>query len=221
LAAGVAHELNEPLGNVLGFAQLAKKCPGLPDAARHDLEKIEAAALHAREIIKKLLMFARQKPPEKTLVNVNQVVQEALALLSARCATTGVEIVECVLDPTLPHIPADPAQINQVLVNLLVNALQAMPAGGTLRLQTETDGVHVRLWVEDSGTGMTPEVLQQVFVPFFTTKDVGQGTGLGLPVVHGIVTAHEGNIEIQSEVGVGTRVEVRLPVTPARAIEED
>ncbi|HEX71915.1 MAG TPA: PAS domain-containing sensor histidine kinase, partial [Candidatus Hydrogenedentes bacterium] len=200
LAAGVAHELNEPLGNVLGFAQLARKCPGLPEAADRDLGKIEAAALRAREIIKKLLMFARQMPPAKTLVNINEVVEEALSLLEARCATTGVE-VERDLDPGLPRIPADPAQINQVIVNLVVNALQAMPDGGALRVRTCADEAHVLLCVEDSGTGMQPEVLQQVFVPFFTTKDIGQGTGLGLPVVHGIVTAHEGSIQVHSEVG--------------------
>jgi signal transduction histidine kinase len=175
--------------------------------------------LYAREIIKKLLMFARQMPPEKTLVNVNQVVQEALSLLDARCATAGVE-VECALDPKLPLIPADPAQINQVIVNLVVNALQAMPGGGTLRLWTEAAGDSVGLYVEDSGTGMSPDVLQKVFVPFFTTKDVGQGTGLGLPVVHGIVTSHEGTIQVHSEVGIGTRFEIRLPVAPAGEVEE-
>jgi signal transduction histidine kinase len=214
LAAGVAHELNEPLGNVLGFAQLAKKCPGLPNPVKHDLERIEGASLHAREIIKKLLMFARQMPPEKALVNINRVVEEGLFFFEARCAKAGIE-VEYALDPSLPLVPADPAQVNQVVVNLVVNALQAMPEGGTLRVQTVNEKDHVCLSVEDSGAGMSPDVLQQVFVPFFTTKDVGQGTGLGLPVVHGIVTSHGGTIHVQSEAGRGTRVEIRLPVPPA------
>jgi len=211
LAAGIAHELNEPLGNVLGFAQLARKCPGLPEAADRDLIKIEHASLHAREVIRKLLVFGRQLPPEKTLLDLSQVVQEALSLLGARCAGGVVDVV-CMLDPMLPQIPADPAQITQVVVNLVVNALQAMPDGGTLRLKTEAAADAVVLHVEDSGPGMSPEVLQQVFVPFFTTKDIGEGTGLGLPVVHGIVTAHEGTIHVHSEVGVGTRFEVRLPL---------
>ena len=214
LAAGVAHELNEPLGNILGFAQLARKCPGLPESANRDLEKIETASLHAREIIKKLLVFARQMPPEKTLVDINQVVHEGLFFLEARCAKSGIE-VEYALDASLPLVPADPAQVNQVVVNLVVNALQAMPEGGRLRVQTVNGKDHVCLSVEDSGAGMSPNVLQQVFVPFFTTKDVGQGTGLGLPVVHGIVTSHEGTIYVQSEVGRGTRVEIRLPVPSA------
>ncbi|HOZ45508.1 MAG TPA: ATP-binding protein [Candidatus Hydrogenedentes bacterium] len=211
LAAGVAHELNEPLGNVLGFAQLAQKCPGLPDAAHRDLTKIETASLHAREIIRKLLMFARQMPPEKTMVDINRIVREALSLTEARCAAIGVD-TECVLDSSLPRIPADPAQINQVIVNLVVNALQAMPNGGALRVGTEAGEGCVVLHIEDSGTGMSPEVLRQVFVPFFTTKEVGQGTGLGLPVVHGIVTSHEATIQVESEEGVGTRVEIRLPM---------
>ena len=220
LAAGVAHELNEPLGNVLGFAQLAKKCPGLPEGAQRDLTKIETASLYAREIIKKLLVFARQMPPEKRLVQVNQVAQEALSLLEARCVATGVE-VECAFDPKLPPIPADPTQINQVIVNLVVNALQAMPDGGRLRVWTGSDSGDVYLHVEDSGTGMRPDVLAQALVPFFTTKDIGQGTGLGLPVVHGIVTSHEGSIGVHSQEGAGTRVEIRLPVAAVGEKEGD
>lgn len=220
LAAGVAHELNEPLGNILGFAQLARKCPGLPESANRDLKKIESASLHAREVIKKLLMFARQMPPEKTLADVNQVVHEGLYFIESRCAKAGIE-VEYALDPALPLVSADASQINQVLVNLVVNALQAMPEGGKLLIQTESSTDYICLSVEDTGPGMTPEVLQQVFVPFFTTKDVGQGTGLGLPVVHGIVTSHGGNIVIRSQVGKGTRFEIRLPLTPATDTTEE
>lgn len=210
LGAGVAHELNEPLGNILGFAQLAKKCDGLPESALRDLSKIEAASLHAREVIKKLLVFARQVPSEQRLTDVNQVVRDSLYFFEARCAKTGVA-VDYELDPQLPAVNADPAQIDQVLVNLVVNSLQAMPDGGTLRVKTVGGPDFITLSVEDSGIGMTPEVLEQVFVPFFTTKDVGQGTGLGLPVVHGIVTSHAGAIAIDSESGRGTRVDVRLP----------
>ena len=213
LGAGVAHELNEPLGNILGFAQLAKKCPNLPESAHRDIEKIEAASLHAREVIKKLLTFARQVPSEQRTTDVNQVVRDSLYFFEARCAKTGIA-VEYELDPGLPAICADPAQINQVLVNLVVNALQAMPDGGVLRVKTAGCDGCICLSVEDSGIGMTPDVLEQVFVPFFTTKDVGQGTGLGLPVVHGIVTSHAGAISIHSEPGRGTRVDVRLPTLP-------
>jgi len=215
LAAGVAHELNEPLANILGFAQLARKHDGVPLPVAGDLGKIEAASLHAREVIKKLLTFARQIPAQKMCVDLNEVVREGLFFFESRCAKMGIE-VRCDLEAALPAVLADPAQLNQVLVNLVVNALQAMPDGGALSICTRAGSGCVYLAVEDSGTGMPPEVLEKVFVPFFTTKDVGQGTGLGLPVVHGIVTSHQGEIHVQSEVGRGTRVEVQLPaVAPA------
>jgi len=220
LAAGVAHELNEPLGNILGFAQLAKKCRGLPDSAKQDIGKIESASLHAREVIKKLLVFARQMPPEKTQVNLDEVVEETLDFFESRCAEIGIE-VECLLSRDLPEITADPAQLNQVLVNLVVNALQAMPEGGKLTVRTRACDRDVSLIVEDTGAGMSEEVLEQIFVPFFTTKDVGEGTGLGLPVAHGIVTSHGGSIRVESKVGRGTRFEIRLPVEGQRGAEEN
>jgi len=211
LAAGVAHELNEPLGNILGFAQLAKKCPGLPDSAEHDIGKIEAASLHAREIIQKLLVFARQAPPQKTHVNLNQVVEDGLYFFEARCAKEGIELVRK-LSADIPEITADPGQLNQLLVNLVVNALQSMPGAGKITVQTRFCDHNVCLCVEDTGTGMSKEVLDKIFVPFFTTKDVGHGTGLGLPVVYGIVTAHGGSIKVDSKPGCGARFEIQLPV---------
>lgn len=212
LAAGVAHELNEPLGNILAFAQLAEKHPELPSQVGADLEKIVMASLHAREIIKKLMLFARQMPPQKTLVDLNAVIHEGLFFLESRCAKHGIAIKRC-LSRGLPRITADPSQLNQVLVNLLVNAIQAMPQGGTLKIATRTRNGHVALIIEDDGMGMTCDVLEKIFLPFFTTKDVHEGTGLGLPVVHGIVTAHGGAITVRSEPGQGTRFEIRLPVT--------
>ncbi len=219
LAAGVAHELNEPLGNILGFAQLAKKCPGVPASAEQDIGKIEAASLHAREIIQKLLVFARQAPPEKTQVNLNQVVEDGLYFFEARCAKKGIELVR-LLSPDLPEITADPAQLNQLLVNLVVNALQSMPGAGKITVQTRFCDHNVYLIVEDMGTGMSKEVLDKIFIPFFTTKDVGHGTGLGLPVVYGIVTAHGGSINVKSEPGCGTRFEIQLPVAEPQDTEE-
>lgn len=220
LVAGVAHELNEPLGNILGFAQLAKKCSGVPASAKQDIGKIEAASLHAREIIQKLLVFARQTPPKKTQVNLNQVVEDGLYFFEARCVKEGVEFVRK-LSSDLPEITADPAQLNQLLVNLVINALQAIQGQGKITVQTQSSDRQVRLIVEDTGTGMTDEVLEQIFIPFFTTKDVGQGTGLGLPVVHGIVTAHNGSINVESKVGRGTRFEIRLPIEEPQNMEEN
>ncbi|HPD47148.1 MAG TPA: ATP-binding protein [Anaerohalosphaeraceae bacterium] len=211
LAAGIAHELNEPLANILGFAQLAKKCPGVPAAAINDIEQIEAASLHAREIIRKLLVFARQRAPQKTMVNLNTVVNDSLYLLEARCVKEGITLTRQ-LAPDLPEITADAAQLSQVVVNLVVNALQSMCGEGNITVQTYARDGWVRLIVKDTGIGMSKDVIEKLFVPFFTTKDVGQGTGLGLPVVHGIVTAHNGSIEVKSKPGAGSCFEIRLPI---------
>jgi len=220
LAAGVAHELNEPLGNILGFAQLARKSPGLPEQASKDVEKIVNSCLHARQVIQKLMMFARQTPPKKTMVNLNQIVQEGLYFLEARCTRQGIEVVR-LLDPDLPEITADAGQLHQVLVNLTVNAIQAMPNGGKLFLKTTRLGDYISLVVEDTGMGMSEEVARRIFIPFFTTKDVGQGIGLGLSVVHGIVTGHRGSIQVHSKVGEGSRFEVLLPVAGPEDEEGD
>jgi signal transduction histidine kinase len=211
LAAGVAHELNEPLGGILGFAQLARKSPNLPAQADADLEKIVNASLHAREIVRKLLIFARQMPAAKTKVDLNRVVTEGLYLVEARCATEGI-LLERHLEPALAGIVADPGQLQQVLMNLVVNGIQAMPGGGRLTIRTRNRPGGVVLSVEDAGAGMDEETLREIFNPFFTMKEVGQGTGLGLSVVHGIVTSHGGTIRVESEPGRGSRFDVDFPL---------
>ena len=219
LAAGVAHELNEPLGGILGFAQLAAKCPGVPEDAFRDLKKIEAASLHAREVIKKLLVFSRQVPAEVASLSLNELVAEALYFLEARCRKSGIVLV-CDLDDSIPEIQGDPAQLRQVLVNLAVNSIQAMSDGGTLTIRTADGKDDVILSVRDDGHGMSPDVLEKIFLPFFTTKDINEGTGLGLAVVHGIVTAHNGTIAVKSEPGAGATFVVRLPVRSTAEEEE-
>jgi signal transduction histidine kinase len=211
LAAGVAHELNEPLGSILGFAQLIQKDPHLPAGSAKDVARIVKASLHAREVIHKLLVFSRQKAPVKAPVNLNRIVQDGLDFLESRCAKAGIALVSR-LAPNLPAIEADPSQMHQVLVNLVVNGIQAMPDGGTLTIVTGAGRDTVRVTVEDSGIGMTEEVQQRIYTPFFTTKDPDQGTGLGLAVVHGIVTSHGGSIRLASAPGKGARFEVSLPV---------
>ena len=211
LSAGVAHELNEPIGSILGFAQLIQKHPGLPEQVGQDSEKIMKASLHAREVIKKLMLFARQMPPQKTRVNLNRIVDEGLYFLESRCAKEGIK-VERALCANLPEIHADSAQMTQVLVNVVVNAIQAMPDGGEMTILTTASKRSVSLIVKDSGLGMDEKIRTQAFLPFFTTKDVGEGTGLGLAVVHGIVSSHGGTIKIESEIGQGTTFEVKLPV---------
>ena len=217
LAAGVAHELNEPLGAILGFAQLANKTPRLPRQVSQDIDRIVKAALYARDVVKKLMVFGRQTPPQKSLVDLNRLVREGLDFVRPRCQSEGIEL-QFKLADDLPQITADPNQLHQVLVNLVVNAVQATGSGGTVVISTRTSPGAVHLVVEDNGQGMTEEVLKHVFLPFFTTKEVGQGTGLGLAVVHGIITAHGGTIHVDSTPGRGTRFDVRLPATAQEPI---
>ncbi len=211
LAAGVAHEFNEPLGNILGLAELAGKHKGVPAGAKQDMEDIVAAAMHAREGVRKLMWFARELPAAKGRVNLNEVVKQGLYLLKARCAKAGIEVVRAVARD-LPDIIADAAQLQQVLVNVVVNAIQAMPRGGTITIITKASEHQVSIIVEDTGIGMSAEVKEQIFVPFFTTKDVDEGTGLGLAVVHGIITAHGGDVSVESRIGEGSRFEIRMPL---------
>lgn len=209
-SAGVAHELNEPLAGILGFAQLSKKVPGLPEQVHRDLDRIISASLHAREVVGKLMLFARQTPPEKTWVNLNLLVADGLYFIESRCEKSNIELVR-VFEDDLPEIIADPGQIYQVLINLAVNAIQSMPQGGTLNIRTSRKNEGIQLVVEDTGTGMSEEVRQQVFTPFFTTKDVGEGTGLGLSVVEGIISSHGGSISVESAPGAGTEFTIYLP----------
>lgn len=220
LAAGVAHELNEPLNAILGFAQLTQKTPDLPAQALKDLEKIADAALHARSIIRDLLIFARLGAPGSTRVDLNRIIMDELNLFESMCGKSGVELRR-VCGPDLPEFTANKSQIRQVISNLIVNALQAMPEGGILTFQTSFDASSVHLLVEDTGIGMNDDTRESIFLPFFTTKDVDQGTGLGLSVVHGIVTSHGGEIRVESETGKGTRFCVTFPRRREPALKEE
>jgi signal transduction histidine kinase len=211
LAAGVAHELNEPIGNILGFAQLAGKTPQLPEQAEKDINRIVESSLNARDIVKKLLTFARQAPSRKITFNPNNLIERALPFFTTRFAHENIQ-AEFFPDADLPDISADPGQINQVFINLIVNAMQAMPDGGNLYITTFLQDGWACMSVKDTGTGMSEDVLKQIFVPFFTTKKVGQGTGLGLSLVHGIVTSHGGKTEVKSKPGEGSEFIIKLPV---------
>jgi two-component system NtrC family sensor kinase len=210
LSAGIAHELNEPLANVLGFAQLVARRSDLTEQVAADVARIEKAALHAREVIRKLMLFARQSPPQTGSMDLNELAEDGLYFLEGRCTKGGIALRR-ELAADMPLISADPGQLLQVLINLVVNAIQAMPHGGTLTIRTGFDKEWVTLEVGDTGVGIPEDVRRKVFLPFFTTKDVDEGTGLGLAVVHGIVTAHGGAVDVDSKVGVGSTFRVRLP----------
>lgn len=217
LASGVAHELNEPLCNILGFAQLIQKDSELPESIKKDLEKILNASIHAREIVRKLLIFSRQMPTNKVRINLNQIIKDGLYFLRSRCEKESIEL-SMSLEENIPDFNIDPSQLNQVITNLVVNAIQAMPDGGKLNVKTLFNDSRIYLIVEDTGIGMDDKILKQIFIPFFTTKDVGQGTGLGLPVVHGIVSSYGGIIKIDSKVGKGSKFEIQFPITYINSI---
>ena len=220
LASAVAHEINGPLTNILGFAQLAIKCPGLPDQASSDLDKIVATSLHAREIVRKLLLYGRKMPQRESLVNVNRIAEEGLSFFERRLAKEGIALSLSLADD-VGWVRADPGQLRQVVANLLINAIQAMPKGGSLTVETGRSQNQVVLVVQDTGCGMSPEIKDKIFIPFFTTKSVHEGTGLGLPVVHEIVSGLKGAISVESSPNVGTCVEVRLPAAPPVSEGED
>jgi len=219
LAAGIAHELNEPLGNILGYAQLISKEGGLSEQTVKDIGVIVKSSLYAREIIKKLMLFSKQVPPKETEVNLNTVIKEGLFFLESRCTNSGVQI-KLDLEDNIPEIIADPVQLHQVLVNLIMNAVQAMPSGGELTIRSYRNNEFAVFEVEDNGPGMKKEIADKIFLPFFTTKDVNEGTGLGLSVVHGIIEAHKGKVNVETSPGKGAKFKVFLPISHKKEKQE-
>ena len=209
-AAGMAHELNDPLGSVLGFAQLVLKNKDLPSQIKQDVDKIIAAALKARDIMKKLDVFTGSETSSRTGFDLNEVIDDAFRSLKPRFLTNDIELI-CEFSENLPMIYADRSQIIQALIHLVVNAVQAMTEGGRLYLRTSAEPGFVIITVEDTGVGIPPEILENLFNPFFTTKDVNEGKGLGLSIVHGIIRSHGGTIQAASEPGEGTRFVIKLP----------
>jgi two-component system NtrC family sensor kinase len=221
LVAGVAHEVNNPLSSISAFAQLLLRDTTLNAQQRESIEVIRAETTRASQVVKDLLAFARRSEPQRVPLDLNAVVARSLRMRQYQFDETGVR-VETELAADLPSVMGDARQLQQVCLNLLTNAIQAMSAGGgTLRVRSRREGDVVRLEVADSGPGMAPHVRQHVFEPFFTTKKEGEGTGLGLSVSYGIVTAHGGTIELVETGPQGTTFRVTLPAaaTPADATE--
>lgn len=213
MAAGIAHEINNPLGNILGYTQLLLEEPDLSDEIRNDLQRIEDRAVHTREIVQNVLAFARRSPQKLKPCNLNHIVEVSISQLNVESRRLGIAI-QPDLDNNLPEIQVDSSQIQQVFINLARNGIQSMSKGGKLKVKTRLgDGDHTIL-IEflDTGPGIPEEWLKQIFDPFFTTKEVGAGTGLGLSISYGLVEAHGGTIEVESQVGVGSKFTVALPV---------
>jgi len=225
LASGIAHELNNPLTGVLTFTSLMrKKAPeGSEDA--EDLDLVIRETKRCASIIKRLLDFAREKVPVKGFYNLNQVIEDTVRFVERPASLQQVEIVT-ELDPALPQAWGDADLIKQVILNLLVNAQQAIDGKGSITVQTHPLATTVNTKVDpaiapmvevvvtDTGCGIPQANLQRIFDPFFTSKEVGKGTGLGLSVSYGIVKAHGGKISVESVVGTGTTFRICLPITP-------
>lgn len=211
LTAGIAHELNEPLGTILGFAQLIQSDKDISASTNTDLDKIVKASIHARQVIRKLMTFSRyQDDGANDRVNLNSIINDGLYFLESRCKKESVEIVK-ILESDLPYINGNAVQFHQVVVNLSVNAIQAMPNGGKLIMQTYSKNSNVNLVIQDTGIGISEDNITRIFDPFFSMKDSQTNTGLGLSVVHGIVKVYNGEIKIESNLGVGTRFEITFP----------
>ncbi|HJV48161.1 MAG TPA: ABC transporter substrate-binding protein [Geothrix sp.] len=210
LAGGVAHDMNNVLGAILGIASASLEAHPEDSATHRAFETITRAAERGGKMVKSLLSFARQSPTEQREVNLNQILREETELL-ARTTLSRIRL-EMDLDPALKPVLGDASALTQVFMNLCVNAVDAMPSQGTLTLRTRNLGADwIEASVEDTGTGMPKEVLDKAMEPFFTTKEVGKGTGLGLSMVYSIVKAHHGQVELDSDLGRGTRVTLRFP----------
>jgi signal transduction histidine kinase/CheY-like chemotaxis protein len=221
LVSGIAHELNNPLTAIMGYAQLLLG-HGLTPPQLSEAGKVYHEAERARRIVKNLLYFARENKPERTRADLNEIVERTLALRSYELKVEDI-IVACDLAPGLPHTMADPYQLQQVVLNLIVNAEQALLEGrgqGHVWIRTKhvIQGVgnraehRIRLEVSDDGPGILPEIASRIFDPFFTSKPSGVGTGLGLSIVYGIVHQHGGEVTFEGQHGAGAKFVVELPV---------
>jgi iron only hydrogenase large subunit-like protein/nitrogen-specific signal transduction histidine kinase len=214
MAASIAHEVNNPLAGVLVYIQLLnKKISGdniSKETTLNYLCKMDSEVSRSTKLIRNLLDFARQSPPALRMVDINEVVSHALELAAHSAELQNILVVK-ELNPSLPKVMADFDQLQQVCTNLILNAIQAMPDGGRLTLHTSTDDSQVRIELQDTGCGISPDDMRKLFTPFFTTKGKGKGVGLGLAVAYGIIQRHQGRIEVQSKEGEGTSFTIYLP----------
>jgi signal transduction histidine kinase len=214
LSAGVAHELNNPLAGILVYTKLIKDKLARDnfdkEQLRNNLVKIETAVEYCSGIIRGLLDFARQSAPLLRPVTVGRAIDKAMSLVGHQAKVKRIEVTRDEA-PGLSLVVADFNQLVQVIINLVVNAVQATKEGGSLSLHSSEQNGWVRIAVRDNGSGITPENMEKLFTPFFTTKDEVKGVGLGLAVSYGIVERHGGRIEVESEVGKGSTFTVVLP----------
>jgi two-component system, NtrC family, sensor kinase len=216
LAAGVAHELNNPLTGIMGFSQMLLETDNLPTQAREDIESIFKQSQRCRTIIQNLLQFSRRKPPQKQLVDLIPLLEATIQLVRYDFTSSGIDI-KTNYPASLPVIYGDASQLQQVFLNVITNARHAMDKkkAAVLSIEGRAHNDTVVLRFIDMGCGMSKEVLGKIFDPFFTTKPVGAGTGLGLSISHGIIQQHQGRIFAQTDEGVGTTFTLEFPTYKA------
>jgi two-component system NtrC family sensor kinase len=216
LISGIAHELNNPLTGVMGYSQLLQMRGDLDERAKDSLVKINNLATRCQKIVQNLLSFARKQKPERTLASINEILERTVELRSYELQVNNIELL-LELDPRLPRTIADAHQLQQVFLNVITNAEQAMlEASGrgklTIRTRSDAAGGRVVIEIADDGPGIPEQHLTRIFDPFFTTKEVGKGTGLGLSLAYGIIKEHAGNIYARSRLGEGSTFVIELPV---------
>ena len=210
LTAGIAHELNTPLANILGFAELLKEDLKNDNKNIEDLEKIISNAIFSREVVKKLMFFACEMPQEMTKVNIVPSIKNAITLLDATFRKEEVKYIVKIAEQEL-WLRADTIQLTQIIFNLIINAIYFSPKNGLVTIDAYQTEKNIVLKISDEGIGISKEVMDKVFQPFFTTKPTGDGSGLGLSVVHGIVASHNGSIHAENNPEAGAAFTVRLP----------
>ncbi|OGF47125.1 MAG: hypothetical protein A2536_03485 [Candidatus Firestonebacteria bacterium RIFOXYD2_FULL_39_29] len=210
LAGGVAHEINNPMTIILGYAQIVLKRVKAEDPVSKPLLAIEKEAIRCKKLIDNLLTFSRASKMVKQSVSVNKAIKEAIALIEVQTKIRNVEIV-VTYGENLPDTLIDVNQIQQIMINLCNNAMDAMPEGGTIKVNTAQEDKFIKITVADTGMGISEENKKKLFEPFFTTKEVGKGTGLGLSICYEITKKHNGEISVDSELGKGTTFTIRLP----------
>ena len=211
LAAGVAHEINNPLTGVLTFAHFLKDKKGNDESDLHDIDVIIQQTTRVREIIRGLLDFARQSPPNKEMININDIIQQLLMLIKGQKEFRNINIVE-EYGENLPRILVDKNQLQQVFLNLILNAGEAIVGVGAITISTLKQENNILIKIKDSGCGINEEDINKIFDPFYTTKPVGKGTGLGLSVSYGIIQQHGGTIKCESKINEGTTFKILLPL---------
>jgi PAS domain S-box-containing protein len=213
LAAGVAHELNNPLGVILGFAQGLRQRLPEDSPLCMPVNSIERETLRCKSLVQELLLFSRESKQGTLAAEPIGVVEEALSLVETQARVRKVEIRRH-FSAHLPQFEVDRTQIQQVLINLCTNAMDAMPKGGSIAIHISLKNPFIEIQVSDTGTGIPPDIRQKIFDPFFTTKEAGKGTGLGLSLAYEIIQKHHGTLECQSQLGQGTTFLIRLPLSP-------